>query len=143
MLSNIVSAGDHLTLPGGQVIQRQFLSDIIRTRCEEILEAVDQLLHTNGLGPARTYNLALTGGASQLTGMSDFVSEFWNKAVALRPPAPLSGPDGQISGGSFSACMGLARYIQSAEDEIRQTPLSSTSSTGLFGRLGNWFKENV
>ena len=143
VLSNIVSAGDHLTLPGGQVIQRQFLSDIIRTRCEEILEAVDQLLHTNGLGPARTYNLALTGGASQLTGMSDFVSEFWNKAVALRPPAPLSGPDGQISGGSFSACMGLARYIQSAEDEIRQTPLSSSSSPGLFGRLGNWFKENV
>ena len=78
-----------------------------------------------------------------MTGMSDFVSEFWNKAVALRPPAPLSGPDGQISGGSFSACMGLARYIQSAEDEIRQTPLSINSSPGLFGRLGNWFKENV
>jgi hypothetical protein len=39
--------------------------------------------------------------------------------------------------------MGLARYIQSAEDEIRQTPLSNNSSPGLFGRLGNWFKENV
>ena len=83
------------------MIQRQFLSDIIRTRCEDILEAVDQLLHTNGLGSARTYNLALTGGASQLTGISDFVSEFWNKPVALRPPTPLSGPDGQISVGLF------------------------------------------
>ena len=78
-----------------------------------------------------------------MTGMSDFVSEFWNKPVALRPPTPLSGPDGQISGGSFSACMGLARYIQSAEDEIRQTPLSSDPSLSLFGRLGNWFKENI
>ena len=143
VLSNVISAEDNLTLPGGQVIQRQFLSDIIRTRCEEILEAVDKLMQTNGLGSARSYNLALTGGASQLTGMSDFVSEFWNKPVALRPPTPLSGPDGQISGGSFSACMGLARFIQSAEEDIRQTPRHSASRTGLFGRLDNWFKENM
>ena len=143
VLSHIVSAEDNLTLPGGQVIERQFLNDIIRTRCEEILEAVDQLLQTNGLGSARIYNLALTGGASQLTGMSDFVSEFWNKPVALRPPTPLSGPDRQISGGSFSACMGLARFIKSAEDEITQTKRLSATGTGLFGRLGNWFKENM
>jgi cell division protein FtsA len=143
VLSNIVSAEDNLTLPGGQVIQRQFLSDIIRTRCEEILEAVDQLLQTNGLGSARTFNLALTGGASQLTGISDFVSEFWNKPAALRSPIPLSGPDGQISSGSFSACMGLARFIQSAEDEITQTPRLNPYGTGLFGRLGSWFKENM
>ena len=78
-----------------------------------------------------------------MTGISDFVSEFWNKPVALRPPTPLSGPDGQISGGSFSACMGLARFIQSAEDEFRQTPSSNISGAGLFGRLGSWFKENI
>ena len=138
-----ISAEDNLTLPGGQVIQRQFLSDIIRTRCEEILEAVDRLLQANGLGSARTYNLALTGGASQLTGMSDFVSEFWNKPVALRQPVPLSGPNGQISGGAFSACMGLAHFIQSAEDELTQLTHLSVSGTGLFGRLGSWFKENM
>ena len=143
MCFDIVSAEDNLTLPGGQVIERQFLNDIIRTRCEEILEAVDQLLQINGLGSARNYNLALTGGASQLTGMPDFVSEFWNKPVALRPPTPLAGPDGQISGGSFSACMGLARFIQSAEEEIRQSPRYSVSRTGVFGRLGSWFKENM
>ena len=143
VLSNIISAEDNLTLPGGQVIQRQFLSDIIRTRCEEILEAVDRLLQANGLGSARTYNLALTGGASQLTGMSDFVSEFWNKPVALRQPVPLSGPNGQISGGAFSACMGLAHFIQSAEDELTQLTHLSVSGTGLFGRLGSWFKENM
>ena len=125
------------------MIERQFLNDIIRTRCEEILEAVDRLLQVNGLGSACTYNLALTGGASQLTGMSDFVSEFWKKPVTLRPPTPLSGPDGQISGGSFSACMGLARFIQSAEDEITQTKRPSATGTSLFGRLGGWFKENM
>ena len=50
----------------GQMFQRQFLNDIIRTRCEEILESIEQLVQTSGLGPARSYNLALTGGASQL-----------------------------------------------------------------------------
>jgi len=143
VLSNTLSAEDSLTLSSGQVIQRQFLSDIIRTRCEEILEAIDEQLKTAGLGPARTYNLALTGGASQLTGMSDFISEFWQKPVALRPPTPLSGPDGQISGGSFSACMGLARHIQSTEDEALHTPRTTPAGNGMFGRLGAWFKEHI
>ena len=143
VLSGSLSAEDNLTLSGGQIIQRQFLSDVIRTRCEEILEATDALLQSSGMGPARTYNIALTGGASQLTGMSDFVSEFWNKPVALRPPTPLSGPDGQISGGSFSACMGLARYIQSAEDDVLQPPRTTPAGSGLLGRLGSWFKENI
>ena len=143
VLSNTISAEDKLTLPGGQVIQREFLSDIIRTRCEETLETIDRVLCANNLGPARTYNLALTGGASQLTGMADFVSEFWNKPVALRPPTPLSGPDGQISGGSFSACMGLARFIQLSEDEMVQVPRVRASGAGIFGRLSNWFKENI
>jgi len=143
VLSNTLSAEDSLTLSSGQVIQRQFLSDIIRTRCEEILEAIDEQLKTAGLGPARTYNLALTGGASQLTGMSDFVSEFWQKPVALRPPTPLSGPDGQISGGSFSACMGLARHIQSTEDDAIQIPRTTPAGSGMFGRLGAWFKEHI
>ena len=143
VLSNIVSAEDNLNLPKGQVIQRQFLSDIIRTRCEEILEAIDQLLQADGLGSARTYNLAITGGASQLTGMPDFVSDFWNKPVALRTPTPLSGTDKQISGGSFSACMGLARFILFAEDGLTQAPRLGASGKSLFGRLGNWFKENI
>ena len=143
VLSNTVSAEDSLTLSSGQVIQRQFLSDIIRTRCEEILEAIDAQLNTSGLGPARTFNLALTGGASQLTGMSDFVSEFWSKPVALRPPSPLSGLDGQISGGSFSACMGLARHIQSTEDDALQVPRTTAAGNGMFGRLGAWFKEHI
>ena len=143
VLSNTLSAEDNLTLPSGQVIQRQFLSDIIRTRCEEILEAIDAQLNTAGLGPARTFNLALTGGASQLTGMSDFISEFWQKPVALRSPTPLSGPDGQISGGSFSACMGLARHIQSTEDDALHIHRATATGNGMFGRLGAWFKEHI
>lgn len=143
VLSNALSAEDSLTLSSGQVIQRHFLSDIIRTRCEEILEAIDEQLKTIGLDPARTYNLALTGGASQLTGMSDFVSEFWNKPVALRQPTPLSGLDGQISGGSFSACMGLALYIQSTEEDALQPPRTTAATNSIFGRLGAWFKEHI
>lgn len=147
VLSNVVAAEDNLTLSSGQVIQRQFLSDIIRTRCEEILEAIDAKLCANNLGEARTYNLALTGGASQLTGMSDFASEFWGKPAVLRSPIPLSGPDGKISGSSFSACMGLVRFLHSIDDQNSQQNLqiqnTTTSANSVFGRLGTWFKENA
>ncbi len=58
-----------LTLSSGQTIERAFLNDIIRTRLEEILEMIDQQLKEAGMRPAAAFNLTITGGASQLTGL--------------------------------------------------------------------------
>lgn len=141
--SNVNIEQDMISLDTGQAVQRHLLVDIIRIRLEEILEAVDQQLYQAGLPTAKHYNLAITGGASQITGLPDFLTDYWKKPISMSTPTALSDPDGQISGGSFAASIGMALFVQRTEEESRSDPAVNAVGKGSFSRLRNWFKQNI
>lgn len=143
VLSKSLHDRDMLTLSSGQTIERAFLNDIIRTRLEEILEMIDQQLKEAGMRPAAAFNLTMTGGASQLTGLQDFVSGYWGKPVAVKVPQTLFAHDSQISGGSFAAAIGMAMFVQRLEETRAKDPTTRYSGTGLLARLQLWFKQNL
>ena len=143
VLSKSLFERDMLTLVTGQTIERAFLNDIIRSRLEEILDMIDQQLSQAGMRPAPCYNLAITGGASQLTGLQDFVSGHWGKPVAMKVPQSLFAADSQISGGSFAAAIGMAMFVQRLEETRPQDPTTRYAGTGLWARLRLWFKQNL
>lgn len=143
VLSRSLHDRDMLTLNSGQTIERAFLNDIIRTRLEEILEMIDQQLKQAGMRPAAAFNLTMTGGASQLTGLQDFVSAYWGKPVAVKVPQTLFAHDSQISGGSFAAAIGMAMFVQKLEETRAEDPTTRYSGTGLLARLRLWFKQNL
>lgn len=143
VLSKSLHDRDMLTLNSGQTIERAFLNDIIRTRLEEILEMIDQQLKEAGMRPAAAFNLTMTGGASQLTGLQDFVSAYWGKPVAVKVPQTLFAHDSQISGGSFAAAIGMAMFVQKLEETRAEDPATRYSGTGLLARLRLWFKQNL
>lgn len=143
VLSKSLHDRDMLTLSSGQTIERAFLNDIIRTRLEEILEMIDQQLTEAGMRPAAAFNLTMTGGASQLTGLQDFVSAYWGKPVAVKVPQTLFAHDSQISGGSFAAAIGMAMFVQRLEETRAEDPTTRYSGTGLLARLRLWFKQNL
>ena len=143
VLSKSLHDRDMLTLSPGQTIERAFLNDIIRTRLEEILEMIDQQLKEAGMRPAPAFNLTMTGGASQLTGLQDFVSGYWGKPVAVKVPQTLFAHDSQISGGSFAAAIGMAMFVQKLEETRAEDPATRYSGTGLLARLRLWFKQNL
>ena len=143
VLSKSLHDRDMLTLSSGQTIERAFLNDIIRTRLEEILEMIDQQLKEAGMRPAPAFNLTMTGGASQLTGLQDFVSGYWGKPVAVKVPQTLFAHDSQISGGSFAAAIGMTMFVQKLEETRAEDPATRYSGTGLLARLRLWFKQNL
>ena len=126
--------------------QHQLLPGIIIARLEEILELIDARLAQSGLGSPRQYHIAVTGGGSQLTGLTDFLSEYYEKPVMLSAPSGASGLDGQITGGSFAAAMGMAAFI--ATDQNRTLPeynITTDSPRGLarLGRFGRWLDAHL
>jgi cell division protein FtsA len=144
VLSHTVSASDSLSLPNGETIERQLLSDIIRTRLDDILEAVDDRLERSRMKQLCGNTIVLTGGASQLTGLSDYVTSCWSRSVRIATPHGLTGLDGQITGGPFAASLGMALFVNNNHDDetaLRVSP--SASRTGLFGKFGHWFKEHI
>ncbi len=143
VLSGTMREQDTITLASGQTIARAFLSDIIRTRIEEIFEAVDGQLLQSGLRPAASYNLVLTGGASQLTGLCDLATAHWQKPVQIKSPQIIPGYENQIAGASFAAAVGMAIFVQHLLDTPAEQRAFRLSTQSMFGRLQRWFKENL
>lgn len=128
--------------------QSQLLPCIIISRLDEIMELVEHKLRGAGMGPIAQYHIAITGGGSQLTGLSDYLSEKYKKTIFTRPPEGLNGLDGQISGGSFAAAMGMTGFVTHPEEN--KTDLSQHASNSpsksrfrLPGKLGRWLETHL
>ena len=130
--------------PEHEIIKKQYLSDIIEARVEEILHMVDQELikiKRNALLPS---GVVFTGSGAKLAGLIELTKK------QLRLPAVLGYPLGVVSATdkvndlSFSTAVGLVKWGGKIQAEG-----SSNTSKGGWGiggvsragsRLKNWVK---
>lgn len=132
-----------LTLPNGEMINRQLLTDIIRPRIEEILDLIYQKLVAAGLEHHIGQRIVLTGGASQLTGMADFVSQYWKRRASLAIPHHIMGLDEHSANPAFSALVGMALHVaRTADDDLTEFN-PAILSRNPFGRLGMWLRTHL
>ena len=120
---------------------------IIRPRVEETLEMIRDRLARSGFADAVGKRLVLTGGASQLNGMSEVARRVLSRNVRMGRPMGVSGMPEATKGPAFSTAVGLLIYPQIAKIENFSTPsgyanVLKTGTGGAFGRLGAWFKES-
>ena len=143
VLAQSAHALDMLALPNGNEVERTLLAQIISARLEEILEQIDGHLKAAGFGEASRFRIMVTGGGSQLSGLADFLSDYFGKPVITSRPDGLTGLNDQISGGSFAASMGMAQFVCRTEDRQSGLTDSHTPSAGLFGRLKTWLHTHL
>ena len=128
-------------------VSRAQLVRIIRPRVEETLELIRDRLSRSGFAEAVGKRLVLTGGASQLNGMSEVARRILSRNVRMGRPMGISGMPESAKGPGFSTSVGLLIYPQIAN--LESFSAAAGFSTGLmtgtggpFGRLGSWFKES-
>lgn len=123
------------------------LSQIIRPRVEETFEFVRDRINRSGFAGAIGRRLVLTGGASQLGGISEVATRVLGGNVRLGRPMGLSGLPKTAKGPAFSTAAGLLIYPQIAGSEYAGRSNSSSQSLsnsggGAFSRMGRWLKES-
>ncbi|MBL4646399.1 MAG: cell division protein FtsA [Rhizobiales bacterium] len=127
-------------------VPRSTLTRIIRPRVEEILELVRDRLTASGYAPHVGRRIVLTGGASQLTGMTEAARRIIGRNVRLGRPLGVVGLPEAAKGPAFSAAVGLLIYPQIAQLEQVQSRNKSkvllNGTNGYFSRVGQWFKES-
>lgn len=125
-------------------IPRSMLVGIVQPRLEEIFEMVKLKLEDTGFDQVAGRRVVLTGGASQLTGVSELAAAMLNKQVRLGRPVNIPGLAESVNGPAFSVCAGLVQY---AVNERSETAMPSYGSVevpgGRFGRLGQWFRDRI
>ncbi len=125
-------------------IPRSMLAEIIRPRIEEIFELVRAKLDEAGLDKGVGRRVVLTGGASQLAGVRRLAAEMLGKQVRRGRPTPIKGLPEAASGPAFAAAVGLVHYALTERQQTSFTSLySKEMPSSRFGRLGQWFRDNI
>lgn len=129
-----------LHLPKSQLVQ------IIGPRVEEILELVRDRLKAAGFTPNAAARLVLTGGTSQLTGMTEAARRILAGKIRLGRPLGIHGLPESAKSPSFSTAVGMLVYPQVAAIEHfrpgRRDSEAATGTHGYIARVGQWLRDS-
>jgi cell division protein FtsA len=127
------------------MVPRAHLVHIIRPRVEEMLEMVRDKLAASPFAADPRGRVILTGGASQLTGLSDLAAQMLNRQVRVGRPLGIGALPEAAKGPAFAVAAGLLVYPQFAyleHCEPRKTRALMTGTDGYFARVGRWLRES-
>ena len=127
-------------------IPRAILARIIKARVEETLELVRDRLNQSGYGRVIGKRVVLTGGASQMQGLSEAARRVLGRPVRIGRPMGVSGMPDIAKGPAFAATAGLLIFPQTADMEQAFSGHSAgwrmTGTGGRFARMGQWLKDS-
>ena len=127
-----------------QFVSRANLVRIIKPRVEEILEMVRDRLAKSPFAAEPRGRVVLTGGASQLTGLSGLAAQVLGRPVRIGRPLGIAGLPEEAKGPAFAVATGLLVYPQAAHlehFEPRRTRHPVTGG-GYIARVGRWLRES-
>ena len=124
-------------------INRSTINLIIKPRVEETLELIWQKLKQYGLHKKRIKNLILTGGGSQLEGISDYAQIIFDSNVRLGKPSKVLGLNKDFIKPQFSQTLGTIYYDESNyELDSIKIDLKTRKNT-LFNRFSSWLDQYI
>jgi cell division protein FtsA len=89
--------------------------------------------------------VVLTGGACQLTGLSDLAARIFGRPVRIGRPLGIAGLPDAAKGSAFAAAAGLLAYPQLAHlehFEPRHARHFKAGTGGYIARVGRWLRES-
>ena len=129
----------------GISVSRATVNGLIVPSVMEILETVRDRLNNSGFAARAGQRIVLTGGGSQLTGLTEAASRVFGRPVRIGRPLGIKGLPDKAKGPAFSTAIGLLIYPQIAQMEHVENRAGSHKKTGTAGylaRVGQWFRES-
>ncbi|MEI8295482.1 MAG: cell division protein FtsA [Alphaproteobacteria bacterium] len=123
-------------------VPKSFLTHIIRSRVEETFGYLTQTLKGQHLNHLLAQRIVLTGGASQLSGLRDFMVAKSGKSVRLGIPQGLRGSQDIIHNPAMATCIGLLHYATQEQSNSRDAVNLAMSSGNVFRRAYQWVVDN-
>lgn len=124
---------------GGEKIQvgRQDLAQVVEARAEEIFHLILQDIKRSGYDGLLPAGIVLTGGASQLRGITQVAQRILGVPARVAKPKNLVGLVDSLQSPAFSTSIGLLNWAISGQNIYR--PRARNNELGR--RLGRFFRE--
>jgi cell division protein FtsA len=123
---------------GGEKIQvgRQDLAYVIEARVDEVFQMILQEVKRSGYDGLLPAGIVLTGGSSQLRGITDIAEKVLNVPARVATPRNLVGMVDRLHSPAYATSVGLLRWAMSDNQAYR--PRAQQREWGK--RMGNIFK---
>ncbi|MEP7240079.1 MAG: cell division protein FtsA [Devosia sp.] len=124
------------------MIPRSHLTRILRPRVEEILTAIRDRMQATGMMDVCGRRFLLTGGGSELTGLSEVARRVLGRNVRTGRPMGIAGLPEMARGAGFATVAGMLIYPQVCGQEFAEPApvVKLTGTDGYFARVGSWLR---
>lgn len=123
-------------------IPKSLLTHIIRSRVEETFGYLAHTLKEKNLNHLLAQRIVITGGASQLAGIREFITSQLGKAVRLGIPQGLHGSQDTANNPGMATCIGLLHYATQEQAAGRDAVNLTVSPGNIFQRAYHWVRDN-
>ncbi len=125
-------------------LTRAQLSTLIRPRFEEMIRVVFDRIDRGGFGCYTGNQVVLTGGASQIPGLTELIGRMTGRSARIGRPRRIAGMPEQAGGPEYSAAVGSLLYPFQPHVTLGswETGFLSTPGKGYIARVGNWLKDS-
>lgn len=124
-------------------IAKADLVRIIRPRVDEVLELIKSRLEAKGINKKVSTRVVLTGGGSQISGLTDLASSILDKQVRVGKPLQNFGLPKSMAGPAFSVCAGLVSYAHLEKSEQDLSNQMMTDPNSWTGKISSWLRDNI
>jgi len=154
---DVPQVGEEDSLEHANHVPKSHLVRIIQPRLEEIFEMVRAKLDKSGYQEAAGRRVVLTGGASQLPGVRELAQRMLEKQVRLGRPlrvarsthsangkaSSFTGLAESTSGPAFATTAGLLAVAMQPELAASHSMGDLKGGGTVFGKMGQWLKQNM
>ncbi len=143
IFSHSINNENILHLNNGEMIQRELLCNIIKSRVDEIIEKIEEVLSFSRIKHAFNKKIVITGGASQLTGLQNYLGKKMKKFIIIGKPNIQIKTAIDLPNNNFLSCFGMAYQTQLKTENKKPSFHSEISNYGVIGRSYHWFKNQI
>ena len=144
---SLAEASDKIDVPGlgdraTRSLSRQALAAVIEPRVEELFALAQQTIRESGYEEFLSSGIVLTGGSSQLRGMTELADDVFLKPVRIGVPFYQGSLAEIVANPRFATALGL---LEEASEHRRLGHLAAGQSGSFFDvlrRMKNWFLGN-
>jgi len=129
---------------------KSLLTAVVRSRTEEIFEALNERLQEAGMDVYSGRRIVLTGGGAHLTGIREVAELVFNKRVRIGRPTGMLGLTDMLTGPDFAVACGILRAqfmdireaISGPPDLSGRRYRQKRYAGGAIDRSLQWLKDN-
>ncbi len=148
-LTSMIGGDETIEVPGvggrgPRTLPRQFLGEILEPRLEEIFTLIQSELIRSGYEDSVNSGVVITGGSSELSGMTEIAEQIFNVPCRIGYPDKIGGLVEVVNKPMYATAVGLVLYGAKQNSNNKKFRIRDTNIFAkVVERMKKWFKDVI